>query len=36
LGLSLALREGRLERGDGVLAIAASAGITVGYGAFTF
>jgi 3-oxoacyl-[acyl-carrier-protein] synthase III len=36
LGMSLALRDDRLKRGDNVLAIAGSAGITVGFASFTF
>lgn len=36
LALSLALREGRLRRGDPVLAIAASAGITLGFSSFVY
>jgi len=36
LGMSLALRDGRLKRGDRVLVIVGSAGITVGFAAFTF
>lgn len=36
LGMSLALQEGRLRRGDKVLIIVGSAGITVGFATFTF
>lgn len=36
LGMSLALEQGRLRRGDKVLIIVGSAGITVGLAAFTF
>jgi 3-oxoacyl-[acyl-carrier-protein] synthase-3 len=36
LGLSIALGEGRLRRGDRVLLIVAGAGISVGFASFTF
>lgn len=36
LGMSLALEQGRLKRGDQVLIIVGSAGMTVGFAAFTF
>jgi 3-oxoacyl-[acyl-carrier-protein] synthase III len=36
LGISTALREGRLKRGDRVLVIVGAAGITVGFAAFTY
>lgn len=36
LGMSLALEEGRLERGDRVLVLVGAAGITVGLATFTF
>ncbi len=36
LAMSLACGDGRLERGDRVLAISGSAGITVGFASFTF
>ena len=36
LGMSLALDEGKLRRGDKVLIIVGSAGITVGFATFTF
>jgi len=36
LGLSLALQEGRLKRGDRVLIIVGASGITVGFGSFTY
>ena len=36
LGMSLALKENRLKRGDKVLTIVGSAGITVGFATFTF
>jgi 3-oxoacyl-[acyl-carrier-protein] synthase III len=36
LGMSLAIREGRLSRGEKVLVIVAASGITVGLASFTF
>lgn len=36
LGMSLAVDEGRLRRGDRVLVVVGSAGISVGLGAFTY
>ena len=36
LGMSLASKDGRLKRGDKVLAIAGSAGITAGFASFTY
>jgi 3-oxoacyl-[acyl-carrier-protein] synthase III len=36
LGMSLAIKDGRLARGNRVLAIAGSAGITAGFASFTF
>ncbi len=36
LGLSLALDEGRLKRGDRVLIVVGAAGITIGFATFTF
>jgi hypothetical protein len=36
IGMSLALQDRRLERGSKVLAIVGSAGITVGFAAFTY
>jgi hypothetical protein len=34
--MSLAIREGRLSRGEKVLVIVAASGITVGLASFTF
>ena len=36
LGLSVAVDEGRLDRGDHVLALVPSAGFTIGFASFTF
>jgi len=36
LGMSLAVEQGRLQRGDRVLAIVAGSGISIGFASFTF